>query len=97
MKDIKFNISDAEAKRIIKKLSGPKVPEGWISIEKHLPKWMARDFERGCSEYMVRKADGTLLNACVSDHGTWYYHAKEKGVTHWWNPPVIKFKPKPNK
>lgn len=60
-------------------------PKGWISIEDHLPMMMAMDIMQGYTIYKVKCADGAEVETRVSDHNTWYYHAKEVGITHWWN------------
>lgn len=61
-------------------------PKGWVSIEEHLPMWMASDIMEGGSRYKVRTADGHEGYSIVSDHNVWYHIAKEQGITHWWNP-----------
>ena len=60
-------------------------PKGWLSIEDHLPMMLAMDIMVGGSEYKVRYEDGTEGTTMVSDHNTWYYYAKETGITHWLN------------
>jgi len=60
-------------------------PTGWISIEGSLPHMMARDIMKGYTEYKVKYKDETTGIGCVTDHNTWYYSAKEDGVTHWWH------------
>ncbi len=60
-------------------------PKGWLSIEEYLPMMYAIDISQGCSEYKVKYADGKEDTTCVSDHNTWYYYAKEIGITHWFN------------
>jgi len=60
-------------------------PKGWLSIEEHLPMMMALDIMKGFTEYKVKYGDGKEDITCVSDHNTWYYYAKEMGITHWWN------------
>ena len=60
-------------------------PKGWVSIEDHLPMWMAKDVQEGSTEYKVKFKDGTTGNTYVSDHSVWYYYAKEIGITHWFN------------
>lgn len=61
-------------------------PKGWVSIEEHLPMWMASDVGQGGSLYKVKNARGRELSSLVSDHNVWYHIAKEQGITHWWNP-----------
>ena len=46
---------------------------------------LAMDIMIGGTEYKVRYYDGTEGITMVSDHNTWYYYAKEVGITHWWN------------
>lgn len=60
-------------------------PKGWLSIEDYLPMMMAMDIMIGGTEYKVRYEDGTEGCSMVSDHNTWYYNAKETGITHWFN------------
>ncbi len=60
-------------------------PKGWVSIEDELPMWLANDVAQGYSEYKVKSSDGTEGFSCVSDHNTWYYYAKQVGITHWYN------------
>ena len=60
-------------------------PKGWLNIEEHLPMFMAVDIEKGCSVYTVKFADGTIGQSGVADHNTWYYEAKNAGITHWYN------------
>lgn len=62
-----------------------KTPKGWVSIEEYLPMWMATDVVQGYSIYKVKDKDGNESESCVTDHGTWYYFAKDAGITHWWN------------
>lgn len=65
--------------------SDPK-PKGWISIEEHLPMFMAKDIEQGYSSYLVKDKDGNKFETQVSDHNTWYVLvAKPNGITHWLN------------
>ena len=60
-------------------------PKGWLSIEEYLPMMLAMDIMVGATEYKVRYKDGTEGCSMVSDHNTWYYYAKETGITHWLN------------
>lgn len=60
-------------------------PKGWVSIEDELPMMMALDIIKGYTEYKVKYLDGTEGISWVSDHNVWYYDAKEKGITHWFN------------
>ena len=61
------------------------IPVGWVSIEEHLPMWFAIDVAQGYSEYKVKYKDGKESTSGVTDHSTWYYMAKDAGITHWWN------------
>lgn len=65
--------------------SVPTIPTGWVSIEEHLPMFLVGDIMQGYSEYIVKYKDGIESVSRVSDHNTWYYHAKEQGITHWFN------------
>lgn len=62
-----------------------EVPQGWVSIEDHLPKWMGMDVAKGYSEYRVKDKDGNEGISYVTDHTMWYYRAKDQGITHWYN------------
>ena len=62
-----------------------KRPKGWLSIEEHLPMMYAIDITEGYSVFKVRYADGKEGTTKVSDHNTWYYRAKDEGITHWFN------------
>lgn len=61
------------------------IPKGWVSIEDHLPMWLAMDVAQGYTSYKVKDANGKESTAQVADHNVWYYFAKEQGITHWWN------------
>lgn len=63
----------------------PIIPKGWVSIEDHLPMWMAEDFMQGGTGYRIKFANGYEGTSMVSDHNVWYYEAKEADITHWWN------------
>ncbi len=62
-----------------------KRPKGWLSIEEHLPMMYAKDIEQWHSVFKVKFTDGSEGESKVGDGNTWYYHAKEAGVTHWFN------------
>ncbi len=62
-----------------------ETPKGWLSIEEHLPKFIAKDIMQGYSIYTVKDKDGNEFESPVSDHRAWYYRAKEDGITHWFN------------
>lgn len=57
------------------------LPKGWISIEDELPQWLAKDVARGYTEYKVKYENGTESTTWVTDPNTWYYYAKEAGIT----------------
>ena len=59
-----------------------RTPPGWHSIEDKLPMMMAEDICTGTT-YKVRYKDGSEGTSLVGDHNTWYYTAKEAGITHW--------------
>lgn len=82
MKEAIENITPEE---IEKYFPSSKIPEGWISIEEHLPMMRALDVMQGYTQYSVRYEDGTEGISTVSDHNTWKYYAKEVGITHWFN------------
>jgi hypothetical protein len=60
-------------------------PKGWLSIEEHLPYMLAQDVMQGFSIYKVKDKYGKEFESGVADHNTWYYVAKEQGITHWLN------------
>lgn len=60
-------------------------PKGWLNIEEHLPKMYAMDFAQGYSLFKVKYENGEIGESPVADHNTWYYRAKEAGITHWYN------------
>lgn len=63
-----------------------KRPKGWLSIEEYLPSMSAYDFcEKGYSVFKVRYSDGREGESVVCDHNTWYYEARDSGITHWLN------------
>lgn len=76
------NMSQEEMNKLFPKDTKPK---GWLSIEEYLPIMKAIDIMIGGTEYKVRYKDGTKGCSMVSDHNTWYYYAKEIGITHWLN------------
>ena len=75
---------EIEAERL-KYFPESTTPKGWVSIEDELPMWLANDVAKGFSEYKVKFLNGCEGITCVSDHNTWYYHAIDAGITHWWN------------
>ncbi len=62
-----------------------KRPKGWLSIEEHLPMMYAKDVGQWYSEFKVKFDDGKEGVSRVGDGNMWYYHAKEEGITHWFN------------
>lgn len=60
-------------------------PKGWVSIEEHLPMMYAIDIFKGYTLFKVKDKDGNEFESAVTDHNIWYYHAKEAGITHWYN------------
>lgn len=60
-------------------------PKGWVDIETFLPRMFASDIFQGFTKIKVRYSDGDEGESGVSDHNTWYYLAKEEGITHWYN------------
>ena len=57
----------------------------WISIDESLPMPKAVDLFEGGTEYKILFEDGVEAYSRVSDPNTWYYFAKEVGITHWYN------------
>lgn len=76
------NMTEEEREKYFPKDTRPK---GWLDIEEYLPMMYVEDIGKGYSEYKVKYADETEGMTKVSDHNTWYYYAKEEGITHWWN------------
>lgn len=79
------SLSEKEIEEIREKYFTDKRPKGWLDIEQHLPMMFAIDILQGYSVFKVRDADGNEFETKVADHNTWYYHAKEIGITHWLN------------
>lgn len=77
-------MTNEELDNLMKEFDEPEVPKGWISIEDHLPQWMAEDVIKGYTEYKVKGNVGEMTSK-VTDHQMFYYYAKEVGITHWWN------------
>lgn len=69
----------------LRKFFKDDTPKGWLSIEDHLPHWLACDVAQGYSIYKVKDKKGNEFESAVCDHNTWYYMAKEVGITHWLN------------
>lgn len=78
------SLTDEEKLEIAEELRD-KRPKGWLSIEDHLPMMKALDVVNFGTKYKVKYIDGTEGTTMVSDHNTWYYDAKERGITHWFN------------
>lgn len=79
------SLSEEEIKEIREKYFTDKRPKGWLSIEEHLPMMFAIDIMQGYSVFKVRDKYGNEFETRVADHNTWYYHAKEIGITEWFN------------
>lgn len=62
-----------------------KTPKGWNSIEDYLPMMKIKDLMQGYSVFKVRNTSGEEFKSCVADHNTWYYRAKDDGITEWFN------------
>lgn len=60
------------------------IPKGWVNIEDFLPMMLAVDFLTGTT-YKVKDKQGAEFLSIIGDHNTWYYYAKENGITHWYN------------
>jgi hypothetical protein len=79
------SLSDEEIQEIRKKYFTDDRPKGWLSIEEHLPMMLVRDIKKGYSTFKVRDKGGNEFESNVCDHNTWYFIAKEIGITHWFN------------
>lgn len=81
------SITKEEFQAEIREIVGDKniVPKGWVSIEEHLPMMYAKDIMQGYTEYKVKFENNKTGKTFVSDHNTWYYRAKDEGITHWFN------------
>lgn len=77
------NITEDDFKEYFR--NKPKIPKGWVSIDDHLPKWLAIDLERGYSSYKVRDINGNEFKTTVTDHSLWEVQAREMNITHWLN------------
>lgn len=82
---LRKKLASIPQEKIEKYLPKDERPKGWLSIEEYLPMMMAKDIMIGGTEYKVRYEDGTEGYSVISDHNTWYYYAKEIGITHWFN------------
>ena len=87
-KDDFFNNLSEEEKVKLEEKYFPKedgAPKGWVSIEESLPTLRASDLSEGGTEYKILFEDGFEAYSRVTDPNTWYYWAKEVGVTHWYS------------
>jgi hypothetical protein len=78
-----------ELDKFFEKYKPKEIPKGWIDIETHLPMVSGQDcIDNGAMVKFikVKNKDGEESDSQVGDHNTWYYYAKESGITHWWNP-----------
>lgn len=86
LRDYLKNLTEEEKEEIRRKyFPEDRRPKGWVSIEAHLPMMMVKDITQGYSVYKVKDEFGNEFETRVCDHNTWYYHAKEIGITHWYN------------
>lgn len=79
------SLKSEQIEEIREKYFTDKRPKGWLSIEEHLPMMFAIDIVRGYSVFKVKDKDGNEFESAVADHNTWYYRAKDEGITHWLN------------
>lgn len=80
------NMTDEEKEKYFPKED--PIPQGWVSIEEHLPAVRVCDFLSNSNifrDVKVKDKDGNEFMTRVGDHHTWYYMMKEEGVTHWFN------------
>jgi len=56
----------------------------WISIERELPRCLAKDLFNGGTEIKVKHPVKGDAISYVLDHNTWFYRMKDQGFTHWW-------------
>ena len=83
-----FNNLTEDEKEKLKEKYFPKesnTPKGWVSIDERLPMLKAVDLFEGGTEYKILFEDGVESYSRVADPNTWYYLAKETGITHWYN------------
>lgn len=77
-----------EQKEELREQLKDKTPKGWISIEDELPMVTCGDVlkHNALIKFIKVKNDKEEeFESQVGDHNTWYYHAKENGITHWWH------------
>lgn len=84
LKETIDKLSD-EQRAEMKKSWKDGIPKGWVSIDDHLPRMLGKDIFQGFTFYRVKFNTGEERKSGVADHNTWYYMAKERGVTHWFN------------
>ena len=84
-KDLKEALENMSQEEIDKYFPPDTRPKGWLSIEDYLPQMYAVDIMQGYTLYKVKDKDGKEFESAVCDHNVWYYHAKDLGITHWWN------------
>ncbi len=87
LKEYLANMTEEQKSELREQLKD-KTPKGWNSIEDHLPAVTCGDFlnNNGFIRFVkVKDKDGKEFESQVGDHNTWYYFAKENGITHWWN------------
>lgn len=90
-----MDITLIDVKKLIEELSEEELkyfftfsslPKGWISVEDHLPQWLAEDVKQGYSVYKVKNSNGEEFETTVADHTYWYYIiAIPQKITHWYN------------
>lgn len=85
IKKLEESLSNITQEEIDKYFPTSSVPKGWVSIEEHLPMMYAIDIRQGYSLYKVKDVNGEEFQSAVCDHDSWYYMAKDSGITHWWN------------
>ena len=76
------NMTDEDIQKYFPKSN---LPKGWVSIEEHLPKFLAKDIRQGGTLYQVKDKWGDEFKSLVSDHNVWYHWAKNNDITHWSN------------
>lgn len=80
--------SPEELQKLMDEISGPDSNlKGWVDIEEELPMVTCGDVLENNALVKFVKVKNTKeeeWESQVGDHNTWYYHAKEAGITHWW-------------
>ena len=80
------NMTEEERENFFPKIE--PLPEGWISIEDHLPMVTCGDIINNgipAKSVKVKDGQGNESESTVGDHHVWYYIMKENGITHWYN------------